>query len=139
MQTASRRHVLVMGEIDGNSPKQHKSPATRRIANMVDDIKGSKPKDRNSIPINKKEELEESVYNPFPKNGRRMPVPLPRPKKVHSIEAPPSELRQSKNRNSVSNLETYQPPKTEMHSIMKPDFNTMDKAAEERQISWPSK
>ena len=70
--------MLVMGQIDGNSPKQHKSPATRRMANFVVD----RPKDRHSIPPNKKEELEESVYNPFPKNGKRVPIPLPRPKKL---------------------------------------------------------
>ena len=84
MQTASRRHVLTMGSIDGNLPKQHKSPVEKRATNMVDDIAGSKPKDRLSIPQEKKEQLMQSVYNPFPKNGRRLP-PIPRPNKDGSI------------------------------------------------------
>lgn len=33
IETASRRHVIQMGAIDGNAPKQHKSTVTRRATN----------------------------------------------------------------------------------------------------------
>lgn len=57
MQTASRRHVLTMGQIEGSQPKQHKSPTTKRMTNIVDDIAGTKSKDKGTIPKMKKEEL----------------------------------------------------------------------------------
>lgn len=78
MQTASRRHILTMGEIEGNMPKQHKSPVTKRFTNIVADIDGARAKDHHSIPPERKRALQESVYEPMPKNGRRLP-PIPRP------------------------------------------------------------
>lgn len=57
MQTASRRHVLTMGQIEGSMPKQHKSPTTKRLTNIIDDIQGAKAKDRQTIPPQKKQEL----------------------------------------------------------------------------------
>lgn len=51
METKSRRHVLQMGEIDGNKPKPSKSVVTRRATNSKDDIEGSKPKIRGVAPL----------------------------------------------------------------------------------------
>lgn len=48
-------------------------------------------------------------------------------------------MNKSNNRNSsYAALETYQPPKTEMHSIMKPEFNTMEAGSDDRKMR-PSK
>lgn len=41
--TNSRRHVQVLGDIEGNKPKQAIAPKTRRRTNMIDDIEGAKP------------------------------------------------------------------------------------------------
>ena len=41
IETQSRRHVIALGEIDGNHPKLSKSPVTRRKINDISDIKGT--------------------------------------------------------------------------------------------------
>ena len=50
VETQSRRHVVVMGKIDGNAPKLSKSPTTKRATNMTSDVPGAAPKDRGTIP-----------------------------------------------------------------------------------------
>ena len=80
MQTASRRHIMTLGKIDGNAPKQHKSPETRRLTNITEDIAGAQAKDHRTIPPEKKQLLQESVYELYARNGNRLP-PIPRPNK----------------------------------------------------------
>jgi len=50
LETKSRRHVLQIGDIDGNKPKIVKSNVTRRIANRIDDIDGTKAKPKGYAP-----------------------------------------------------------------------------------------
>ena len=54
IETASRRHVMALGVIDGNIPKLSKSPVTRRKINDISDIIGSSPKDKGSMPAAKR-------------------------------------------------------------------------------------
>ena len=57
LETKSRRHVLLVGDIEGNQPKMQKSTVTRRHTNFIDDIKGSKTKEGSSIPKAAKDKL----------------------------------------------------------------------------------
>lgn len=116
-----------MGQIEGNQPKQHKSPSTKRFTNIVSDIDGAKAKDHRSIPPEKKHQLQESVYEPMPKNGRRMP-PIPRPNMPVYEKGGASAMMSPGKRDNMRLLDSYQPPKTEMQSIMKPDYSTIDAA-----------
>ena len=51
METKSKRHVLIIGEIEGNHPKPLKSLNTRRHTNFILDIPGTKPKEMGSMPL----------------------------------------------------------------------------------------
>jgi hypothetical protein len=55
IETASRRHVMALGVIDGNLPKLSKSPVTRRKINDISDIAGTSPKDKGSMPNHKRD------------------------------------------------------------------------------------
>jgi len=52
METKSRRHVMVVGKIEGNDAKMHKSPTTKRRINDVSDIMGAVPKIKGVAPRN---------------------------------------------------------------------------------------
>jgi hypothetical protein len=54
IETASRRHIMALGVIEGNIPKLSKSPVTRRKINDISDIAGSSPKDKGSMPAVRK-------------------------------------------------------------------------------------
>ena len=50
LQTRSRRHMLIFGNIEGSTVKNHISVSTKRRTNKVDDIPGAAVRDRGSIP-----------------------------------------------------------------------------------------
>ena len=44
LPTKSRRHKMVVGEIENSKPKKHISPHTRRQTFQIDDIEGTRTK-----------------------------------------------------------------------------------------------
>ena len=70
METQSRRHHIEVGKIDGNAPKNQKSPVTRRRINDVSDIKGSQPLYRGSMPANLRSSVSKPNLPPIPEYTR---------------------------------------------------------------------